>query len=734
MAQINYRVNAILQTKGDLAAQIAKKTAAVGGLAAKIDSVNTKIGTLGRSMAASAMSTGAAYAKAGLMGAGAAVGAGIGVIAAKSFEANAGTEAMRNTLAGTLQLYNHSANKANQLANNIRVAEGAMSELLRIADAAPGGIDDINVMFQNMLPGARSVTGEMRRIMALTQNLAVFTPTLTNGDFMTSGAQMGRILAGSAGAEMDTWKRLAPVILKAGHEMDKIGGGGKVFGKNLVDAGEKLTMEFNKLSGEQRLALIEKAFSGNGAKLAKMYEESWEGASATFISGWKRIAAAGTQPMFNSLKTAVIKATKGDNALFGKAQLNRFMHAADTIGRLLERPFMRGVKALENAITYLDRNWKAVANSVYHAFQIGAGAIKAALAIGTAKLIAGMAMAGGSMAVGGVTKGIGAVKKGLAVTRPVAQKAADGISGFLAALSFGNNRLFKIATGVIPKLLGVGFAMAPLIIVGGLLAVAFGMVAVVVGGIAAYLISKWDEIAASIRKGLEDGTVTLKPLVIAAMTLWEKLKAVGEALLGGSTGASLMQTVINMATSAINGMVRAVAFLIEITAGFIRFMGKAADMAGKIFGESRYDITKRRADEIMQSKAGFLDKDTAFLMADKEFTAGKLTGPSYAEQADKIASKFDTAAAAFEGAGLKDLNFEEVEQMTKAAENALKKLVSGDSEEKKKVRGATTNIGTLNMNVDLREKDPDRLMRGLFEPIQQLARAPTASAYDGPGF
>lgn len=732
MAQINYRVNAILQTKGDLAAQMAKKTAAVGGLAAKIDSVSGKLGAMGRSMASSAATTGAAYAKAGLMGAGAAVGAGIGVVAAKSFEANAGAEAMKNTLAGTLQLYNHSAGKANQLANNLRVAEGAMAELSRIADAAPGGIDDINTMFQNMLPGARSVTGQMQRIMKLTQNLALFTPTLTNGDFMTSGAQMGRILSGSAGAEMDTWKRLAPVILRVGKDMDKVGGGGKVFAANMTDAGEKLTMAFNKMSGEQRLALIERAFASGGDTLAKMYEDSWEGASASFISGWKKIGAAMTQPMFQGLKAALIKATKGENALFGKAQIARFIHAADTIGRLLERPFMRGVKMLEGAITYLDQNWKQVANSVYHAFQIGAGAIKAALAIGTAKLIAGLAMAGGGMAVSGVTKSIGAVKKGLAVTRPVAQKAADGVSGFLAALSFGNSRLFNIATGVIPKLLGVAFAMAPLIVVGGLLAVAFGMVAVVVGGIAAYLISKWDEIAASIRKGLEDGTVTLKPLIIAAMTLWEKLKAVGEALIGGSTGASLMQTVINMATSAVNGMCKAVSFLIEITAGFIRFMGKAADMAGKVFGESRYDITNRRAKEIMAR--GTMDKDTAFLMADNEYTAGKLTGPSYAEQADKIASKFDAAASAFEGAGLKDLNFEEVEQMTKAAESALKKLVSGDTKEEKKVRGATTNIGTLNMNVDLREKDPDRLMRGLFEPIQNLARAPTASAYDGPGF
>jgi hypothetical protein len=64
----------------------------------------------------------------------------------------------------------------------------------------------------------------------------------------------------------------------------------------------------------------------------------------------------------------------------------------------------------------------------------------------------------------------------------------------------------------------------------------------------------------------------------------------------------------------------------------------------------------------------------------------------------------------------------------------VKNLFAGDTADRKNPRGNTTNIGTLNMNVDLREKDPDRLMRGLFEPLQRLAQQPTASAYDGPGF
>jgi hypothetical protein len=73
---------------------------------------------------------------------------------------------------------------------------------------------------------------------------------------------------------------------------------------------------------------------------------------------------------------------------------------------------------------------------------------------------------------------------------------------------------------------------------------------VAVAGIAAYLVSKWDELSASIVKGFDDGTVTLKPLITAAMVLWEKLKKVGEALVGGATGGSMMQWAIDLAAKA----------------------------------------------------------------------------------------------------------------------------------------------------------------------------------------
>lgn len=734
-AQINYRVNAILQTKGALAAQMAKKAEAVSGFGAKLDAVSGKLRAFGGGMAASAYGTGAAFAKAGLMGGGAAVGAGVGFIAAKGFEANASMERMTNTVAGTLQLFNHSAGAADQLGTNVKVAASALRSLNKIADESPGELRDVQMLFQNMLPGARAATGSMQRILDMTQNAALFTPTF-GGDFAMVGSQLSRMMTGGAGAEMEVWRTLSPVLLEAGKNMNKLGSSSKIFEKNL-EGGEKATMAFNKLAKEDRLRLLETGFAKGGPALAKMYEQSWEGASATMISGWRKVASASTLPMFTSIKAAVIKATRGENAILGKSQMARFEHAGETIGLLLEKPLMRGVAALEGVVTYLDQNWKMVANTVYHAFQYGEAAIKGAFAFGVTKLLSGLALAGAGGLFGSVTRGVGMFRKGLATTRPMATKAGDAVSGFFAALSFGSSTLFKFTTTALPSMLGLAFAIVPLIAVAGLAVVAFGGLFVVVGGIAAYITSKWAEISTSIRQGFESGAVTMRPLVVAALTLWERLKLVGQAFIGGMTGATMMQSAINFAAMAVEWLTSGVALLIEAAAMFIDFAAKVADTWKAITDPgsftSDFAKTSQRAAEIMQ-KDGVTDSRIAFRAAQERERANVYGDASFADRARKTAESLRAASRTMSDGGLKNLDFESVEKLTKKADDWAKDLFSGDTADKKTAKGHTTNIGTLNMNVDLREKDPDRLMRGLFEPLQQLALAPTSSNYDGPGF
>ena len=60
-------------------------------------------------------------------------------------------------------------------------------------------------------------------------------------------------------------------------------------------------------------------------------------------------------------------------------------------------------------------------------------------------------------------------------------------------------------------------------------------VAVAIAGVGAYFVEHWDRIAGSIVKGLQDGSITLVPLMTSLYTFYLRLVMVGEALMGGSS-------------------------------------------------------------------------------------------------------------------------------------------------------------------------------------------------------
>lgn len=739
-SQIVYRVAAHLSSKGDLAKSMAAKAAAVSGLSQKLDMATSKAMAWGSAQTSAVMSSVASMGKFAAAAGGAGLAAGVALAAVKGADFNVSMEKAQNTIAGTLQMYNHSAGAIDQMGTNIKVAGASLQKLMDIADSAPGEFGDIRDMFSNMLPGARSVTGEMERIMTLSQNLALFTPTLTGGDFKTSGAQLGRILTGSAGAEMDTWKRMAPMLLEAGHELNKAGGGGKIFAESLNEANEKMTMEFNKLAGSDRLALVEKVFSRGGPALAKMYSESWEGASSTFVSGWKKIAGAATRPMFLSLKDALVKAGADENAVFGKKNLAKLMTGASLIGGVLNRTFVKVLDAAGKGIDYLANNWETVANKVYHAMQIGAGAIKAAFAFGLARMIAGSAVLAAGMAsraAGGVVKGAkGVYGAGKGIVKGVSD-AASGLKKVMAVFTDGSPitramGLVTMISGGFMTLATGALMLIPMVLIAGVVFGALAVALTAVAGVAAYVISKWDEIVGSIRQGFAEGTLTLRPLVEAAMLLWEKLKALGGAFMGGTTGAGMMQWAINMAVTVVEGLTSAIVIMAKVAAGMVAVVGKLANAYDAVFGETDEARFLKRTQEFEGS--GMSAKD-AWNRADAERRNGFLSAPkSFGDEAMELSDKISDAADRMEKVGLKDLDFKGIEDLTKKADDYMKSLTAGDEEAKKKKKGPAVNIGTLVQQFDLRGEDPDRAMVAWVEPIERLARTPGGSALDMGGF
>jgi hypothetical protein len=740
--QITYRVAAHLSSKGDLAKSMGQKAAAVGGFSAKLDAAASKAMTFGKAQTQAMLGAASAVGKYSAAIGGMAVAGGLGMMVAKGAELNAGMEKATNTIAGTLQLFNHSAGAADQLGQNIKIAGAAMEMLSKIADDSPGEMRDVQMLFQNMLPGARSVTGEMGRIMELTKSLAVYTPTL-GGDFGLVGAQMSRMLTGGAGAEMEVWKTLQVPILKAGQAMDLYGQKGKKVFSATQAEGEKLTQAFNKLSKEDRLRVVEAAMKGGADDLAKMYAKSWEGASSSAISSLRKIAASFTKPMFEAIKSALIKAN-GEGGVLGKDGLQKLRTAAAAVGGLLTKGLVKVIGGIEKGATYLSNNWESVANTVFHAMQIGAGLLKGAFAWGLTKMIAGAAIIAAAFAVKTGT----AVGKGISAGMGAGKSAVKGVASFAAntkkfvdTVTKGNpiSNALGAVTGLIQgfsKIAVFAAVMVPLLLVAGAAFAVIGVGLVAVAGIAAYLVSKWDELSASIVKGFNDGTVTLKPLITAAMVLWEKMKKVGEALVGGATGGSMMQWAIDLAAKAVDAVTNAVSGLLSMTATFIRWVGKAADIVDFVAGETDASKIGKKTDELMARST--MDYGEAYKVVLGKYHAGdykdEFANP-FSKSANEMADEVDRIANAFDSAGLKDIDFGAIDQMTESLTEELKKILGiGDDPKNNRAKGASVNIGHLTQQFDLRGEDPDRAMVAWVEPIERMARTPGGSSLDVGGY
>lgn len=729
-----YKLAAEMTTRGNLASGVTAANKQLRQMHGNLGHVNSTVANIGRTVGSGAFQTAAAVTRGAAAAGAVAVAAATAMTAKSGLQAVINMERMRSTLAGTLQLYNHSAGAADQIGQNVKVATQAMRELQVIADSSPGELQDVSKMFENMLPGARSVTGDMRRILDLTRNLALFTPTLTGGDFITSGSQMGRILTGSAGAEMDTWKRLSPVIADVGSKMKSASGSGKLLAEGL--GGDKLTAAFNQLTGEDRLRLVEEAFTRGGPELAAMYAESWEGASAAAMSSLKRVRNAAMMPIFEKIKAAAISNTHGDpDGTLGQARTEKMIMVATSVGALMAGPVERALAKLSSGMRYIQENTYSVVNRIYQGFQVAGAVIRGAAAFMLSRMMIGaglMAAAATGRAIGGAGR---AAKGAFDMTRG----AGQGI----AVAATATRNFFKTFTGGGPvsnalglfTAIGTGFGkmamfaavLVPTIIIA---AAAFALLAiplVAAAGIAAYAASKWRELSDSVVQGLHNGTVTLRPLVIAALIFWERLKQIGEAFIGGKDGASMMQSAINMAASAVYGLAEGVAIMANIAAGMLTIIGKLANAYDAVFGESDDDRRMKRAVELNRDGMSWRD---ALQESQSELEFGMHRGgPTFGDDALQLADKLTEAAKAWRATDIKSINEAEISSWTDSLTTSIADFFS-KNDEKKPPKGPRVSVQNLYQNIDLRGEDPDRALSALITPIENLARRPTSSSSD----
>lgn len=249
------------------------------------------------------------------------------------------------------------------------------------------------------------------------------------------------------------------------------------------------------------------------------------------------------------------------------------------------------------------------------------------------------------------------------------------------------------------------------------LALAFSGVIVIVGGMAAYVISKWDTIKTELIQGFKDGTISLVPLITSLYTFWERLKLVGEALLGGTNSATMMQGGIDFLATAV-----------DFASGAISIAVKGLSIMVGVIGALKLGISK-----FFQLVAWGLEKMSKIPkmghLADvaEDMRSSQQSWMDSADDSFRKADKFANAADAIAEAKLDPMAYEAAKKKAKDLEQSLMDMLSGKGG--KRASRPAVNVGKVEVVVNTTDPDPDRLF-GVFIPKMVAMADKRVQPYD----
>lgn len=702
-----YEVSANLRVQGNLANQMARMARHVPGVGRDFERLERSLTGMGRSMRGQVAATTAGLMKMGAAVAAVAGGAGLLAAVRNGFKFNQTMESAKLQVATMFQMFDFGSNAAavvsgqtSQWQHNIAQSKGAMGELFNIAKKTPATFGNVLTVYQNAASGLATQTADLTRHMEFMERAALLGG-LAGGDYDVLGAQVGRIIAGSAGAEMNIWKVLQKPILEAGQRMG-------AFNKQLQMGGD-LTQKFNELTGDNRLNVMMEAMAKIGPEVAESFAVSMSGITSTTMSAIEQITGQFTSPMREGFRKWLVTLNR-EGGLLGDQSMEKYKQAAAFVGSKFANAASSIYSALERGATFLRDNWESAAQTTHRVFQGAILGLKMVLVAGATRLGTGLAMSGAGAAIRGAGRmagGARAIADRARVGRVSGLRAfarmrrgpglferlqggvaafrrfGDGIMGGLDNLIANAGKAGPMLGRLGFTLAGLGVAVVPMLAMAGTAMLVFGGLAVAIAGVTAYFIEHWSSIQGSMLAFLKTGHATIRPLVRAGMVLWGTLVAIGEAFLGGATGGDMMRSAITMATKVIEGMTSAVAFLTKTVAYFIDGIGVALTILGK--------------DDAAQSAAD-------------------------------LAYRLRNAANTMDTIKLSDL---EIDRRTDSLVGKLEGLVGGIGKSKKppKVPKTGMSIGNLTVEIDMRDTDPDRLMAGLIEPIERIA-AQRGQAYN----
>jgi hypothetical protein len=671
-------------------------------MASQFEATGRSIQSVGKKIQGTFLQTAATTAKIGTGLAALGSGLVLGGLIKSSVKFNEEMETSQGIIASTLQLYDFfddakfdsgmdkQAKLAAQFQMNLSLAQGEMDKIFSIAAKSPASFEQGREFYQMMLPGAASITRDMDRIREMFRK-GLTLGTIT-GDYKVAGQQTSRILKGGAGAEFDVWKTMEKPIMKAGKEMG-------LFKKN-VREGADITKKFNELSGADRLRVFEAATEGLGVA-TDYWATTWVGLVSTLQSSGQLLKRDFGRAMFDTIKQRMkllAEMFSPDGSRFKNLQ-----KMAATWGVLLAGPLSNLLEWGTQKLVYITNNWQDISIKLLRAWEAGKNVaglmLKAAIlrtGVGVTAQAGGMAIQAGS--------GIFQVIKSLVSMGPVAAAAAIAVSAIAAAF------------------------------------------AVIGGGVFAHFISKWDEIV----QGFRDGSISIAPLLQVVSDLWAKFLALGAAMTGNASGASMAGSIISLLTDFIYGLTKTIewtirigalmVFLIEqiitnvqmlvgaiataMTSMLLGILKLAEAITGQITG-THYLVGEKAGQRIEDSAIG---KATAFMESIQEGAidmtkngAGGFGDSALARSMFEGADAFRDAAGTLSG---EDWEAQWRSALAQAEEDAARRASQGppgdpSNDMTNNPKGGNTHIYKMTVTNDLRNNDPDRIIGAFLKSVNK---------------
>ena len=728
---VSYDVNAFLRTQGSFEreAMSAARSADVlgsswGRMSNSMISAGERVrGTFGD------LARGLAMGGAASIGGGLVAGIGAAVVQGVRFN-----DTMEQGALGLATMY-QTFGVASGLERNVELAKAFQHELVAIADASPGTTEDMILAYTTAAPALSSVTQDLMRQKDIMGQLSTMA-WASHDSYKQMGSDFGRIIKGTAGQETSMFTTLDQPIKAAFEEATG----------QAAKTGEAWSQQWNKAvqqGGDLGLKIMEKVLATVPKEFAEAYGQSFGGVMASVQSKMTKLAGDFGKPLFDSMREAMVKAS-GEGGVVSDESMAKLREVAFFSGGLLADAFESGADKLMRAIDYVANNWRQIAESIQKAGVMAGLAIKSAIVIGMTRHFVGSAMiVGGKMAQAfdAAKPAAKAIGEFVAAQMKVAHMSLargmkGGGTGVLGAAGrglgagFGKrmqgkkdpfNAFGRSIDGTVLKVASFAATIGSLGVVSMIVVTAIGAIGVAFAGVGAYFVESWDRISGSIVRGLQDGTITLVPLMTSLYTFWNRLVMVGEALVGGGSaidtvngGLSFMTTAIDMVSGALSWFVWGLSIMVggwaALKLGMLGVMSVIVgivDLANTMGAVS--DDTLARAKKNYQ---GFSDSvDESFMAADK-----------LAAASEKIAS-----------AQLSPLDFTKAEAEANQLQQSLADALSGKTDGAKggKTDGdkggnagragkAAVKIDKLVVEVKL-DADPDRVFSQFLPRLAAMA-------------